>query len=1104
MTADLIKIGKRRATTHEQPRQWRGPAELDGSLDLEAAADAASPNGQRAAELALTRRGFMGTAGFTMAAAASALSGCIRKPEELIVPYDKRPEDFIPGNPVYFATSAQFGSQVIGLLVESQEGRPTKVEGNPRHPGSLGATNAQAQASVLGVYDSSRLQSPTKGGAATTWDAWEAAAKELFAEKRSAGGKGVAVLVENTQSPTLQRMLAEWRSAYAQSSVYLHDLTAPVNRDAGTKLVGLAGVAPRFDLGKADIVVSLDCDFLGTEGETVRLTKEFSRRRRVDSPRDTMNRLYAVEAGLTLTGMAADNRLRLKSSQVGAFLAEVAKGVFAAGVQAPPGALAIIGKLAGQGLDAAATKFAGALAKDLAGHHRHSALLVGERQPAVVHGLATLLNVALGNLGQAFAYAPRHATVTPENGLAKLTADLDAGAIDTVLILGGNPVYTAPADLGFAAALGKATTRMHLTEAPNETSAACDWVLNEAHYLETWGDHRTTDGTVSVQQPLIAPLYEGKSAIEVLAILLDGQRDGRSQVQLTWNGGAWSAAFERKWRQWLHAGVVADSAATLIAPALVAAAPPPAEDPEAQGADEGEPTVDAEGEDIPPPPTPYTYDWSRLAEAITADGFGAGGDGFEISFVPDVSLGDGRFGNNPWLLELPNPITKLSWDNAALISPATARKLGVGGQAGVPIPAPGEMVDVGLPKKGKGTDMVKVTVGGKSLEIVAMVTPGVADDVAVIALGWGRTVVGGFGEGAGFDAGGIRTGWFAAGDVGKSGNQYEVATSQYHHVLEPRPGYERRPFVREATYEQYKAHPTFPDAEELLPKDHLKSLWDQPNDYSANEDPADGQAAYGQQWGMSIDLNLCNGCAACVVACQSENNISVVGKDRVGYGREMHWIRIDRYFTGDDIDDVQMVVQPVPCMQCETAPCEGVCPVAATSHSPDGLNDMAYNRCIGTRYCGNNCPFKVRRFNYFNYAKENDEANELYEWQRNPDVTVRFRGVMEKCTYCVQRVNSEKIAAKRDGNGIVPDGRIIPACAQVCPAEAIVFGDISDKDTAVSKRKARDHEYVLLSELNLWPRTSYGAKLRNPNPELVTHAAAVAPAATPADEGGHH
>jgi molybdopterin-containing oxidoreductase family iron-sulfur binding subunit len=1091
--SDLIKIGRTRAPEHDQPRQWRGPAEFDGTLDLQAAADASSPNGQHDAEmvLQLSRRNFMGGASLTVAAAASALSGCIRKPEEFIVPYDRRPEDYIPGNPVYFATSANFSGQIVGLLIESQDGRPTKIEGNPRHPGSLGGTNAQIQASVMDLYDPSKLQAPTSAGIESSWDAWDRAAGEIFAAKRRTGGKGVAILLEDTRSPTLQRLVGEWRSAFAQSKVYIHDQTAPRNAVKGTSWVGLGAVTPRLDLRKADIVAAIDCDFLGTEGETVRNSKDFAARRKVNSPSDTMNRLYSVEAGLSLTGMHADNRLRLKSSLVGAFVAAVAKAVLAAGVPEPPGSEGLIGELDSSGLDAAATKFADALGRDLAGHRGESALLIGERQPALVHAVGTLINVAVGNLGSTLSYVPRYDLVPYEQNLATLAKDILSGDVDTLLILGGDPVYTGAADVDFGAALAKVGTKIHLAQSANDTSAACDWVLPESHYLECWGDHRGGDGTVSVQQPLIAPLYPSRSAIEVLAALLDGERAGQTQVQLSWNGRTASAAFGRKWRRWLHEGLVKDSAAARIAPALVAVvAPPPSDEAPVEG-DGGSAAVEDEVAAATPAPQPHTFDWSGLRDAV-AEHSAPDSSGYEVNFVPDLGLADGRYANNGWLLEYPDPISKLSWDNAALLSPATARKLGITAQGGMTVPAPDEMSVPELPKRGDGTDMVTITVAGRSLEIVAFVTPGIADDVFAIALGWGRKTVGDIGAGAGFDGNAIRTGWFARADVKKSASTYEVSTSQYHNVLVPRAGYERRPFIREATYDAYLSNPSFPDKLEALPKEHLKSLWDQPN------------VTGGQQWGMSIDLNTCTGCGTCVVACQAENNISVVGKERVGYGREMHWIRIDRYFTGDGIDDVQMVVQPIPCMQCETAPCEQVCPVAATSHSPEGLNDMAYNRCIGTRYCANNCPFKVRRFNYFAFAKENDEANPMMEFQRNPDVTVRFRGVIEKCTYCVQRINTEKIAAKRDGDGFVPDGRIIPACAQACPSDAIVFGDILDQTSAVAAAKSRAHEYVLLSELNLWPRTSYGAKLRNPNPELVTHPPSAAPAATESHDGGGH
>ena len=1067
---DLIKIRRTARPAHDQPRQWRSPAQFDGDAAALAQQEAAeSPNGQRASELELTRRGFMGTAGFTMAAAAGALSGCIRKPEAYLVPYDKRPEDYIPGRPVYFATASRFGGQVLGLLVESQDGRPTKIEGNPRHPGSLGSTTSHAQASVMDLYDPDRPRLPIEAGAETTWEAFDSWAAVHFSSLRALGGKGIGVLLQDDASPTLQRLVQEWRSSFPQTRIYRHDLTEAVHRDAGTQLVGLRGVAPRFDLSKADVVVSLDADFLGTEGETVRLSKEYSARRRIDGPSGDMNRLYVAEASFSVTGMSADHRVRMKSALVGPMLQAIALEVLTPTVVAGiPGAAAVVGKLSADGLDVGGRKFASAVAQDLAGRRGRTAVLVGERQPAHVHALAHLVNLALGNVGQTLGYVPRHDV--PAGDLAALTADIGAGAVTTLLTLGGNPVYTGGVGSGFASALAAVDHRIHLTGDFNETSAASTWVLPESHYLEAWGDHRAAGGSVSMQQPLIEPLFGTRSAIELLSGLL-GSGSGLDEVRRTWSGGTATGPFERSWRRWLHEGLVADSAATPLAPLLAASV---VVVPEGDAV-EGEPAAV-----LPPKPQPHTYDWSGLVGALpgTHDV-----SGIEVNFILDSSVLDGRYANNAWLQELPDPLTKLAWDNAALISPKLARSLGIGGRGRIDLPGEGEWVAPELPHAGDDSDMLTIDVGGRSLEVVAHVVPGIADDTVVLAIGWGRTTVGRFGEGTGFDAGPIRDGWFAAGGkVARSSNGYPVSTSQDHNVMTPRDGYEERPLVREATLARFKEHPDFVDEAEMLPGERLKSLWEQPN------------VTTGQQWGMSIDLNTCTGCATCVVACQAENNISVVGKERIGYGREMHWIRIDRYFTGESLDDPQAVVQPIPCMQCETAPCEGVCPVAATSHSPDGLNDMAYNRCIGTRYCAANCPFKVRRFNYFAYAKENDTSNELAQWQKNPDVTVRFRGVIEKCTYCVQRINSEKIEAKAHGDGVVPDGRIIPACAQACPTDSIVFGDINDKDSVVSARKLRPQEYVMLAELNIHPRTSYGARIRNPNPDLASHAEAPAAA----------
>jgi Fe-S-cluster-containing dehydrogenase component len=1047
----LIKIGQHRAADH-QPLQWRSVGEVDGSADIAAQLEAESPNGQLAAEQALashdgvSRRGFMGGAGITLAAAASALSGCIRKPTELVVPSQNRPEDLVPGKPVWFATSARFGDQVLGLLVESQEGRPTKIEGNPKHPDSLGGTTPQAQASVLDLYDPDRSRSPYKGREPVSWDTYERWADAHFEALHRAGGEGFAVVLDDTRSPTVLRLLSELRSRFGHVKVYIDDVGRRSHSSEGSDQLGLGVVSPRYDLEGADVIVALDADILGSDGDSVRYSKEFASRRRTDGSNTELNRLYAVEPRFSITGMMADNRLRLRSGLVGEFLFALAGELFTAGAKAPPGALGLVSLLGGRGLPDRARSWAKAVAKDLVSKQGRSAVIVGERQPAHVHAVAHLVNVTLGNLGRTFAFIPRH-EISGARGLPELAKAIEAGEVTTLLTLGTNPVYDAPGDLDLAAAVGKVEHTVHLGSHFDETAAVCDWHLPESHFLEAWGDHRASDGSVSVQQPLIAPLYETRTAIELLARLVSSPHgDGMRQTKATWAFGTIDDAFELEWRRWLHDGVIAETAATPISPVLTA--------PNLHEQVEGDGPGAA-------PPQRNSFGWSRLGQTLS-NLEAPVTSGIEVAFFVDPTIQDGRYANNSWLQELPDQITKLVWDNAALLSPATARRLGVSAQDG-------------LPHRGDKADLVAVTVGGASVELPAWVTPGLADDVVVLNLGYGRDADLTFGYGPGFDVSPVRTSaspWFVAGDVKKVKGGYELCSSQGHNRLVPREGYERRPFVREATLEHFKEDPHFVEKEELVDTHHLKSLFEQSN------------VQTGQQWGMSIDLNTCTGCGNCVVACQSENNIQTVGKERVGYGREMHWIRIDRYFTGD-MEEPEAVVQPMACSHCELAPCEQVCPVAATAHSPEGLNDMAYNRCIGTRYCANNCPYKVRRYNFFNYSKEQDQSNPMLAFQRNPDVTVRFRGVMEKCTYCVQRINAEKIVAKREGDGVVPDGRIVPACGQSCPTDAIVFGDINDPDSAVSKAKARPQEYALLSELNIKPRTTYGAKVRNPNPDLA-------------------
>ncbi len=1025
--SDLISIrGKRK------PQQWRSVEDYEGQVAALEVADSDSPNAQLAAEKDLSRRGFLGWSGATVAGASALLSGCIRKAEEHILPYSRRPEDFIPGKPAYFATAANIGGSVVGLLVESQDGRPTKIEANPQHPGSGNGTTTWAQAEVMELYDPQRSKAPVHAGAETDWAAWDEFAKVHFGGLRASGGGGVALLLQDATSPTLQRLVAAFRQKNPRALVYQHDAGHRANTFAGLDAVGLSGLQPVYDLARARVIVALDSDFLGVDGDTMRNSAGFAAGRQVADPSASMSRLYAVEASFSITGMAADNRLRLASSQVRNFLIALAKKVLSSGVDAPAGAADVIAALRPTALDATAETWVTELAKDLVANRGRSALVVGERQPASVHALAHLVNVALGNVGNAVAFAPRHA-VTGAADIAALAAAIGAGSVSTLIVLGGNPVSRAPAALGFGDLMGKVATSIHLGLRNDATGKKSTWHLPVSHFLEAWGDQRSTDGTVAIQQPLIEPLYGTRSEIEVLAGLNGSTDGGLALVRATWPTLA-----DADWRKSLHDGVVAGSAASLVAPAATAPA------------DGGEMMIAGA---VARPAN--TWSWVNVGAIVGKDHVSAGASTVEVNWVLDYGVFDGRYANNPWLQELSDPMTKVAWGNVAQLSPKTASGLGV-----------------------KHGDFVNIELGGRSLDLPVTVTPGVADDAVILSLGYGEPTLGQYAEeGAGFDTNSLRDAEYPAFRVGAGlkkakAQDYEIASTQHHDRMEPGFGYPARPLVRENTLEEFKKDPGFVEGFELLEADRLKSLWDQPN------------VTTGQQWGKSIDLNLCTGCNACTVACQAENNISVVGKERVAYGREMSWIRIDRYFTGDP-DAPQAVVQPIACAHCETAPCEGVCPVAATSHSPEGLNDIAYNRCIGTRYCANNCPYKVRRYNFFAYAKDEDGKNPNLALQRNPDVTVRFRGVIEKCTYCVQRITAAKIEAKRSGDGTVPDGAIVPACAQVCPTDAIVFGDQNDPSTMVSKAKANPRNYALLAELNLHPRTTFLARIRNPNPELA-------------------
>jgi len=1006
------------ADNEAQKRFWRGLDELAETEEYKAFVRHEHPYPPQPAAPATSRRGAaketdgVGRRDILKLMAASAalagLTACTKLPTEKIVPYAQQsPEEFIPGKPLFYATTTPFAGVGTGLLVESHMGRPTKVEGNPNHPASLGAADLFAQASVLDLYDPDRSKVTVYDGRIGSWSAFLDAVDHLTLQFAANKGAGFRLLTETITSPALGDQIHSLLAQFPAARWHQFEPCGRDNAREGSRLAFGEYVNTVYRFDQADCILSLDSDFLSSLPGSVRYAHDFAAKRRITGSQSTMNRLYVVESMPSITGAMADHRKPLRASEVEAFARLIAPGV---GIKGPTGAPAAAANVSADWM--------AALVRDLQNHRGTSLVIAGEGQPPTVHALAHAMNDALGNVGRTVYYTTP-LEVGPANqlqSLRELVSDIDSGQVEVLLILGGNPAYAAPADLQFEKKLLKVSLRIYLGLYEDETSVLCHWHIPQAHYLESWGDVRAFDGTVSIIQPLIAPLYEGKTAHELLAVF-QGQsgRTPHSVVHDYWRAQKPAANFEALWESWLNDGVVA-------ATALPEKAVKPAAD-------------------LP----------ARLAQ--NAPGGRNAGNGFEIVFQPDPTIWDGRFANNGWLQELPKPLSKLTWDNAAMLSLGSAARLGV-----------------------KNGDVLKLGFEGREVQAPVWIVPGHADESVTVHLGYGRTRAGRVGSGIGFDAYQLRASsalWFGSGlQIVKTGDTYPLVTTQHHHIMtgnnpqeEESEAAARRDLVRVASLEEFRKNPDFA-------KDPEDQTTGAQSMYPGYKDE-------GYAWGMSIDLNSCIGCNACVVACQSENNIAVVGKDQVARGREMHWIRVDTYFRGA-LENPEAYNEIVLCMQCENAPCEDVCPVGATVHSPEGLNDMVYNRCVGTRYCSNNCPYKVRRFNFYLFQ---DWTTPSLMAMRNPNVTVRSRGVMEKCTYCVQRINARKIEAEVQDRG-VRDGEILTACQQTCPTEAIVFGNINDPASRVSKLKAQSTNYALLTDLNTRPRTSYLARLRNPNPEI--------------------
>ena len=1039
---------------HNHDAWWRSPDELADAprlgefLDAEFPAEA-DPGG-------INRRRWLQLMGASLALAA--VSGCRWKEQE-ILPFAERPEGRTPGKIERFATAMPLGDTVVGLEVACVDGRPIKIDGNPRHPQSLGATDVFAQAALLELYDPDRSQSVTlqnvENSQERTWEQFAEACQARCRRLHKTHGGGFHVLAEASSSPTLAALRSRLLNAFPKAKWFEYEPTGDDNQRAGAVLTFGRPLRTHLRLDRAKIIVCLDADPLGTHPAAVQYARDFAAGRQPESGK--MSRLYVVEGGVSLTGAAADHRLPLRPSEIPGFVARLENSC---GAGAPPA-------FAQDRRDACTTTetFIRAVVGDLLANENHgrSIVCVGPSQPPEVHAAVHRLNAMLGNVGEkgTIAYTRTFDPERPSHveAIRTLVDEIGAGHVDTLLILGGNPVYNAPADLAFGEALKRVEMSIHLSGYRDETSRHCTWHLPRAHFLESWDDGRSYDGTYSVIQPMIAPLRNGRSPIEVLSMLLpstgkDAKPSPEELVSKTFReqiAGESSAP----WRKVLRDGLLADSRWP-----VETISPLPLGEGLGVRADRGSGTRGQASDSLPHPsslishplsPSPHPNPLPKRERTV-------GDEQLEVIFRNDRSVYDGRFANNSWLQELPDPITRLTWGGAALIGPATAEKLGI-----------------------KNEELVVLKVDDRQTRIPVYVLPGQAPDTVELLLGYGRWAAGKVGgdvpeiEPVGVDVYPLRTTatmHTAVATIVPTGEIYRLAGTQDHHAIDAvgREATEKRAatLIRQATLEHYRQHPDFAQHSDEHPP--LKSLWKEP-EYE------------GHRWGMSIDLSKCSGCGACVVACQAENNIPVVGRQQVLKGREMHWLRVDRYFRGEP-NNPELAYQPLPCQQCELAPCEQVCPAAATVHSHEGLNDMVYNRCVGIRYCANNCPYQVRRFNFFNYHKElEDPENEIAKMKYNPQVTVRCRGVMEKCTYCVQRIQEAKIAAKNSGEAI-RDGQIQTACQQTCPTGAIVFGDLADQSSEVLRLRRSARAYAILAELNVRPRTIYLARIRNPNPEL--------------------
>ena len=998
---------------------WRSLEEKMNSKDMESFIINEFPAGTVEVAETMTRKKFLSLMGASMAMAG--LVGC-RKPVQKILPYVNAPEDIVPGIPNYYATTMSMGLNAYGIIVESHEGRPTHIEGNDNHPESKGSVNSFVQASILDLYDPDRTKTPLYNSNKSTIDDFSNSLSSL-----NATGDRMGILSGSFNSPLTKKIYDRVKRKFTKSIWATFDLDSKENQIGALKALTNKEISPIYHFDKSSVILSIESDFLGKEQNSIHNQKTFSQSRRVKTKKDKMNRLYCVESTLSNTGMMADHRYKIKANEVYNFIAELNNALIKNGLY----------KLKNINIDKSIfdkkyKKFIRVLAADLIANKSKSIIAIGDDLPSELHSMVFLLNQELGNNNKTIKYHSMDDVIKSDlSSIKNLINQINSGKIDSLFILDIDFVHL------FSHMLNDSIENLvsniyYLTSHNDLTAQSSNWSIPKSHYLECWGDARAVDGTLSIVQPLIRPLYDSISINEFLSILLGEKKSDYDLLK-----DAWSTKTSLVFKKTIHDGYLKSSVSSNV--------------------------INVKKVPLKLHENIFSNIQTHLIKKTS--------NSLSARFTISSQVYDGRYMNNYWLREAPDAVTKISWENVALVSIKTAENY-----------------------KLKNSDVIelKTKINKKEFKIDApiWVLPGIPNDTIILEMGYGRKLQRDVDRNyIEEDVLGINVlpmkalnNYFSSDIViSKTSKTHKIACTQDHHGLdlEKLAGGEvgkRLPeIIREANIEDYRSNDDF--VKDYDRKKHLPDNdSDLPSMYPAHD------YSEGPQWGMNIDLNVCSGCNACSIACQSENNIPVVGKQQVMDGREMSWIRMDRYFKGD-VENPEFALQPVACVHCENAPCEQVCPVAATTHDEEGLNGMAYNRCIGTRYCANNCPYKVRRFNFYNYTYDTPEVVQM---ANNPDVSIRFRGVMEKCTFCVQRISGAKITAKNENRELV-DGDVKVACQSACAMDAITFGDIIDTDSEVSKAKSLSHDYSLLKELNTKPRTTYLAKFRNPHPDLIEH-----------------